>query len=90
MNDFTKEFSARLRAAGVVGAGGAGFPAYVKAGAGAEYVIMNAAECEPLLKKDMALLESFPSDSEKQLVEVLAADLKVDEGNGTIILHLSS
>jgi Na+-translocating ferredoxin:NAD+ oxidoreductase RnfC subunit len=60
MSDFTKEFSARLRAAGVVGAGGAGFPAYIKAGAKAEYVIVNAAECEPLLKKDRVLLENFP------------------------------
>jgi Na+-translocating ferredoxin:NAD+ oxidoreductase RnfC subunit len=59
-SDFTKEFSARLRAAGVVGAGGAGFPAYVKAGAKAEYVIVNAAECEPLLKKDQTLLQYFP------------------------------
>jgi Na+-translocating ferredoxin:NAD+ oxidoreductase RnfC subunit len=60
MNDFTREFSGRLRAAGVVGAGGAGFPAYLKASAKAEYVIVNAAECEPLLKKDRTLLEYYP------------------------------
>jgi Na+-translocating ferredoxin:NAD+ oxidoreductase RnfC subunit len=58
--DFTREFPARLRAAGVVGAGGAGFPACVKAVSGAEYVLVNAAECEPLLKKDRTLLERDP------------------------------
>jgi len=60
MSDFTEEFPARLRTAGVVGAGGAGFPAHVKAAAKAEFVIVNAAECEPLLKKDRAILERFP------------------------------
>ncbi|HBB66485.1 MAG: hypothetical protein A2X28_06560 [Elusimicrobia bacterium GWA2_56_46] len=53
-------FPARLRAAGVVGAGGAGFPAYIKARSRAEYVLANAAECEPLLKKDRTLLEYHP------------------------------
>ena len=50
-------FSRKLRETGVVGAGGAGFPAYVKASAKADVVIMNAAECEPLLHKDLELLE---------------------------------
>lgn len=35
-----------IRAAGVVGAGGAGFPAHVKLNGKAEYVIANGAECE--------------------------------------------
>ncbi|MEI7482189.1 MAG: 4Fe-4S dicluster domain-containing protein [Elusimicrobiota bacterium] len=60
MNDFTPEFSARLKDAGVVGAGGAGFPTYIKAQSRAEYVLVNAAECEPLLKKDQKLFELFP------------------------------
>lgn len=46
-----------LREAGIVGAGGAGFPAYVKAGASVEYLIANGAECEPLLHKDARLME---------------------------------
>lgn len=41
---------------GVVGAGGAGFPAEVKLRARAELVIVNAAECEPLLHKDKELI----------------------------------
>ncbi len=60
MNDFTREFSAQIRAAGVIGAGGAGFPAYIKARSRAEYVLVNAAECEPLLKKDRILMEYYP------------------------------
>lgn len=60
MSDFSAEFSRNLRAAGVVGAGGAGFPSYVKAQGRAEYALVNAAECEPLLKKDQKILEYFP------------------------------
>ena len=41
---------------GVVGAGGAGFPTAVKLSSKAETVIVNAAECEPLLHKDKELL----------------------------------
>jgi len=46
----------RLRDLGVVGAGGAGFPTYEKLKSPAEIVILNAAECEPLLHKDKELL----------------------------------
>ncbi|OGR76170.1 MAG: hypothetical protein A2X32_02770 [Elusimicrobia bacterium GWC2_64_44] len=60
MAETSPEFSRNLRAAGVVGAGGAGFPSYVKAQGKAEYALVNAAECEPLLKKDQKILEYFP------------------------------
>jgi Na+-translocating ferredoxin:NAD+ oxidoreductase RnfC subunit len=46
----------RIREAGVVGAGGAGFPTHVKAGARVDCVIANGAECEPLLHKDFELM----------------------------------
>jgi Na+-translocating ferredoxin:NAD+ oxidoreductase RnfC subunit len=49
-----------IRDAGVVGAGGAGFPAHVKANAQVEYVIANGAECEPLLHKDRELMVHHP------------------------------
>ncbi|MGQ9573995.1 MAG: 4Fe-4S dicluster domain-containing protein [Thermoguttaceae bacterium] len=42
--------------AGVVGAGGAGFPTHVKLAARADTVLLNAAECEPLLHKDKEVL----------------------------------
>ena len=60
MSDFSAEFSRNLRSSGIVGAGGAGFPSYVKAQGKAEYALVNAAECEPLLKKDQKILEYFP------------------------------
>jgi Na+-translocating ferredoxin:NAD+ oxidoreductase RnfC subunit len=41
---------------GVVGAGGAGFPTDVKLRARAELLIVNGAECEPLLHKDKELI----------------------------------
>ena len=42
--------------AGVVGAGGAGFPTHVKLKAQADTVIINGAECEPLLRVDQQLM----------------------------------
>ena len=47
----------KIRLAGVVGAGGAGFPAHAKLTEGAELVIANGAECEPLLRCDRLLME---------------------------------
>ncbi len=48
--------AAVIREAGVVGAGGAGFPTHVKIGSEVEYVIANGAECEPLMHKDGELM----------------------------------
>lgn len=55
MND--KLISSVLEA-GIVGAGGAGFPTHVKLGARAQTVIINGAECEPLLRVDQQLMET--------------------------------
>ena len=49
-----------IQACGVVGAGGAGFPTYVKLSAKADTVLLNAAECEPLLHKDKEVLRNYP------------------------------
>ncbi|MDO9491485.1 4Fe-4S dicluster domain-containing protein [Acetobacterium sp.] len=56
------EFINSIIAAGVVGAGGAGFPTHVKLAAKAEYIIVNAAECEPLIRVDQELLINFTVD----------------------------
>jgi Na+-translocating ferredoxin:NAD+ oxidoreductase RnfC subunit len=48
--------SEQVRQAGVVGAGGGGFPTHVKLAAKAETVIANGAECEPLLHKDAVIM----------------------------------
>ena len=44
-----KELSNILQQNGIVGAGGAGFPTYAKLDERAETIILNCAECEPLL-----------------------------------------
>lgn len=49
----------QVRRAGVVGAGGGGFPTHVKLAAHADIVIANGAECEPLLHKDAAVMEHW-------------------------------
>lgn len=48
--------------AGVVGAGGAGFPAHVKFSSNLKggTVIVNAAECEPILAHNIAFMEDHP------------------------------
>lgn len=52
----------RVRDAGVIGAGGAGFPTHVKLKAQAEYVLLNGAECEPLLRVDQQLMAVHPRE----------------------------
>lgn len=54
----------KVKQAGVVGAGGGGFPTHVKLAAQADTVIANGAECEPLLHKDAVIME----ESAAQLV----------------------
>ncbi|MCC6390510.1 MAG: 4Fe-4S dicluster domain-containing protein [Bryobacterales bacterium] len=51
-----------LKEMGVVGAGGAGFPTYVKAASQVEYLLANGAECEPLLHKDFELMCRYPAE----------------------------
>ena len=52
----------RIEAAGVVGAGGAGFPTHIKARGAADVVIANGVECEPVLSKDKAIMRACPGD----------------------------
>lgn len=59
MSDITVQ---DIQEAGVVGAGGAGFPTHVKLAAKADTVLVNAAECEPLLHKDKELLRRYADD----------------------------
>lgn len=47
---------AAVRDAGVVGAGGAGFPTHVKLGNAVDTYIANGAECEPILESDLHLM----------------------------------
>ena len=51
-----------IKEAGVVGAGGAGFPTHVKLVCRAEIVIANGAECEPLLNVDQYAMRDFADE----------------------------
>lgn len=55
-----REIVEKVRAAGIVGAGGAGFPTHVKLGATVDRVLANGASCEPLLMSDPYLMEHDP------------------------------
>ncbi|MBE6984748.1 MAG: electron transport complex protein RnfC [Ruminococcaceae bacterium] len=48
--------------AGILGAGGAGFPTHVKINCKAEYVLANGAECEPLLRVDQQVMQVYAAD----------------------------
>ena len=48
-----------VKASGIVGAGGAGFPTHVKLNAKAECFVVNAAECEPLIETDKYLCRTY-------------------------------
>ncbi|MHC1728963.1 MAG: 4Fe-4S dicluster domain-containing protein [Syntrophobacteraceae bacterium] len=62
-----------LREAGVVGEGGAGFPAHVKYGAPAAIVIANGCECEPLLYSDQRIMRENAAAVARGLKAVMAA-----------------
>lgn len=55
-------FLDKVRDAGVVGAGGAGFPTYVKLDCQVELVLANGAECEPLLNKDQVVMQIWADE----------------------------
>ena len=46
----------QIAAAGVVGCGGAGFPTHAKLKGTFEHLIINGAECEPLLRTDRYIM----------------------------------
>ena len=51
-----KEIVSKVREAGVVGAGGGGFPTHVKLDTSVDIVLANGAECEPLLHCNQELM----------------------------------
>ena len=53
------EIKTLLRENGIVGAGGAGFPTYAKLDTKADTIILNCAECEPLLRLHRQLLKMY-------------------------------
>lgn len=67
--EFTK-LSELMRKAGIVGAGGAGFPSYAKLNEAADTVILNCAECEPLFKLHRQLLARYAKEIMTTLCEI--------------------
>jgi Na+-translocating ferredoxin:NAD+ oxidoreductase RnfC subunit len=59
------EFKESVKIAGIVGAGGAGFPSYAKIADGVDTIVINGAECESLLYTDYVLMR----DELRKIVE---------------------
>lgn len=70
-----EEIKTKLHNCGIVGAGGAGFPSYAKLGGGADTLILNCAECEPLLTLHRQLLAD-------KAVEIITALSEVGKALG--------
>ena len=70
-----------IREAGVVGAGGAGFPTHIKVNSKADVVIANGAECEPLLRVDRQVMERYPD----KVVNGLKIVMKISGSNRGVI-----
>lgn len=65
-----------VKESGVAGAGGAGFPTYAKIDKKADTMILNCAECEPLLKVHRQLLQKFSYEIMSAL-QIIADTLEV-------------
>ncbi|HJA92338.1 MAG TPA: SLBB domain-containing protein [Candidatus Eisenbergiella merdipullorum] len=63
-----KELAGIIKQSGIVGAGGAGFPTYMKIDERVQTILLNCAECEPLLKLHRQLLQHHT----KQILQALA------------------
>ncbi len=79
-----KEPLALIEEAGIVGLGGAGFPTYAKLAKPFEkegYVIVNAAECEPILEHNIRAIEKDPA----QLLRGLCIAMEVTKAAHGIV-----
>lgn len=90
IDPFSSDFNdaiARIKDAGIVGMGGASFPAHVKLNPPAdkkiEYVLLNAAECEPYLTCDERTLQ----ESTKKVIDGLAVCMHLVGALGIIALE---
>lgn len=57
-----ESLSTVIKENGIVGAGGAGFPTYMKLDKRADVILLNCAECEPLLKLHRQLLKEYAEE----------------------------
>jgi len=73
----------KVQHAGVVGAGGAGFPTHIKYQGQADHVIVNGAECEPLLWADKEIMRLRAPQVISALRTVMEA---LEAKNGVIVI----
>lgn len=66
----------KIEAAGIVGCGGAGFPTHKKLSGDIRCLIVNGAECEPLLRTDRYIMRNQAAQMVKA-VSALAAELQI-------------
>ncbi len=78
-----EEILQKIKEAGVVGAGGAGFPSHIKLNCKADVVIANGAECEPLLRTDRYIMEN---DAAKVIAGMQASMVAAGASRGVIAL----
>ena len=76
-----EELSTIIKENGIVGAGGAGFPTYMKIDKRANTILMNCAECEPLLRLHRQLLK----ERAQEIVKTFAMIADVVEAEEAII-----
>ncbi len=76
-----EELSTIIKENGIVGAGGAGFPTYMKIDKRANTILMNCAECEPLLLLHRQLLK----ERAQEIVRTFAMMADVVEAEEAII-----
>ena len=74
-----EEMKKRIADAGIVGLGGATFPVEykIKFSPPVDYIILNGAECEPLLRVDRQLMEHFP----EEIINGLEIVMELTEAN---------
>lgn len=68
-----------MKQASVVGAGGAGFPSYAKIADGADTLVVNAAECEPLTYTDLTLMRHHMPEIIRG-VEIVLSETGMERG----------
>ena len=96
-----EEALARIREAGIVGMGGAGFPSHVKLSPPPnkpiDLIIANAAECEPYLTADEAAMIDKPNmllkgigieDNKKDLIPMLEREMRLGGIQGGISIAM--